>query len=101
MTAPQAGIGSDPAVQSLIESYYAAHAQEGASCGPVTMGTVLSAPTIARMGGDVTVQVNYTFSSADPRTSGMDCSGMGSRDFTLSRDGSGWTVQSMSSATGA
>lgn len=99
MTAPVAGIGSDPAVQSLIQRYYAAHAQEGASCGPVTMDSVLSAPTIGSKQGAVTLQVGYSFSTVDPQKAGTDCSGMATREFTLSRDGSGWAVQLMSGAT--
>jgi hypothetical protein len=98
MKAPVVGIGSDPAVQSEIARYYAAHAQEGPRCGPVTMVSLLSAPTIAGNGASVTVHVNYTFASTDPQSSGMNCSGMAIRDFTLSPGASGWTVRSMSEA---
>ena len=96
MTAPVAGIGSDPAVQSLIQRYYAAHAQEGASCGPVTMDRVLSAPTIASKAAPSRSRWATAFSTVDPRRPAWTAPGMATRDFTLARDGSGWKVQSMS-----
>ena len=49
---------------------------------------------VSESGDQAVVAVNYTF-SATPGAGGTQCSGDNSREFTLTKGGSGWGVSGM------
>ncbi len=49
---------------------------------------------VSESGDQAVVRVTYTF-NATPGSGGTQCSGDNSREFTLTKGGSGWGVSSM------
>ena len=82
-----------PGAKEQIMSYYAANARE-AGCGAGQMADIGDAKVVSESGNTAVVAVNYGF-SATPGAAGTQCSGDSSREFTLTKAGSGWTVSSM------
>ena len=79
--------------KDAIMSYYAANAQEP-NCGAGSMTDIGDAKVVSASGETAVVAVNYGF-SATPGAAGTQCSGNSSREFTLTKGGSGWTVTGM------
>jgi hypothetical protein len=93
-----AGLGQQAEVREVIGTYYAQHATElGGRCRSVRMSQIISAPTLFAEGNDAHLSVAYYFGTPDPEQAGVDCKGMNTRLFTLTRTaGGGWAVTSMS-----
>ncbi len=53
---------------------------------------------VSESGEEAVVKVDYSF-SATPGAGGTECSGDASREFTLAKGGSGWTVSGMTGET--
>ena len=58
------------------------------------MADIGDAKVVSESGDSAVVAVNYTF-SATPGAGGTQCSGDSSREFTLTKGGSGWAVSGM------
>lgn len=79
--------------KEAIMSYYAANAREP-DCGAGQMADVGGANVVSESGDQAVVKVDYSF-SATPGAGGTECSGDSSREFTLAKGSSGWTVSGM------
>ena len=64
------------------------------NCGAGHMPNIGDASVVSESGDQAVVAVNYTF-SATPGAAGTQCSGHSSREFTLTKGGSGWGVSGM------
>jgi hypothetical protein len=82
-----------PGAKEQIMSYYGANAREP-NCGAGNMTDIGDAKVVSASGDTAVVAVNYAF-SATPGAGGTQCSGDSSRQFTLTKGGSGWTVSGM------
>ena len=58
------------------------------------MADIGDAKVVSESGDTAVVAVNYAF-NATPGAGGTQCSGDSSREFTLTKAGSGWTVSGM------
>ena len=77
-------------------SYYAANAREGAgNCGAGHMTAVGDARVVSESGDQAVVAVDYGFSATVLGGNAAICRGPRTREFTLSKGGSGWTVTGM------
>ena len=79
--------------KEAIMSYYAENGREP-NCGAGQMADIGGANVVSESGDQAVVKVDYSF-SATPGAAGTECSGDSSREFTLAKGGSGWTVESM------
>ena len=82
-----------PGAKDAIMSYYAANGREP-NCGAGQMSNIGDASVVSESGDQAVVRVTYTF-NATPGSGGTQCSGDNSREFTLTKGGSGWGVSSM------
>ena len=84
-----------------IMSYYAANAREGGgNCGAGNMNDIGGARVVTESADQVVLAVDYGFSATAMGGNTAMCSGDSSREFTLAKGGSGWTVTNMTGATG-
>lgn len=83
-----------PGAKEAITNYYGANARE-ANCGAGHITDIGDAKVVSESGDSAVVAVNYVF-SATPGAGGTQCSGDSSRQFTLTKAGSAWTVSGMS-----
>jgi hypothetical protein len=82
--------------KEAIMSYYAAHAREGrGACGVGSMTEIGDARVVSESGDQAVVAVHYGFSAMVLGSNTAICSGFRTREFTLSKSGSGWTVTGM------
>ncbi len=79
--------------KEAIMSYYAANGREP-NCGAGQMSNIGDASVVSESGDQAVVNVTYTF-NATPGSAGTECSGDNSREFTLTKGGSGWGVSGM------
>ena len=79
--------------KKAIMSYYAANGREP-NCGAGQMQNIGDAKVVSESSDTAVVAVTYAF-SATPGAAGTQCSGDSSREFTLTKGGSGWTVTGM------
>lgn len=91
--ADASALGQLPGAKEAIMSYYAANAREQ-SCDAGHMTDIGGAKLVNQSGDTATVAVDYSF-SATPGAGGTECTGQGSREFTLTKTGSGWSVSAM------
>ena len=68
------------------------------NCGAGHMTDIGDAKVVSESADTAVVAVDYTF-SATPGAGTTECSGDGSREFTLTKSGSGWTVSGMTGQT--
>ncbi len=88
-----------PGAKEAIMRYYADNAREGGgNCGAGHMADVSDARVVNASGDTAVVAVDYTY-SATSQAGTAACSGTSSREFTLSKGGSGWTVTGMTGQT--
>ncbi|MGE3291241.1 MAG: hypothetical protein AB7I59_19580 [Geminicoccaceae bacterium] len=81
--------------KEAIMNYYAANAREGGgNCGAGHMSNIGDARVVSESGDQAVVAVDYTF-SATSQGGTAECSGDSSREFTLTKGGSGWGVSGM------
>ncbi len=83
--------------KEAIMSYYAENGREP-NCGAGHMADIGDASVVSESGEEAVVKVDYSF-SATPGAGGTECSGDASREFTLAKGGSGWTVSGMTGET--
>jgi hypothetical protein len=82
--------------EEAIMGYYAANAREGAgACGVGRMTEIGDIRVVSESGDQAVVAVDYGFSATVLGSNAAVCSGFRTREFTLSRGGSGWTVTGM------
>ena len=81
--------------KDAIMSYYAANAREGGNCGAGHMADIGEARVVSEGGDQAVVAVDYSFSATATGGETAACSGPGTREFTLTKGGSGWTVTGM------
>jgi hypothetical protein len=82
--------------KEAIMSYYAANAREGAgNCGAGHMTAIGDARVVSESGDQAVVAVDYGFSATVLGGNAAICRGPRTREFTLSKGGSGWTVTGM------
>ena len=81
--------------KEAIMTYYAANGREGGgNCGAGHMSNIGDARVVSENADQAVVAVNYTYSaSAEGGTA--ECSGDNSRQFTLTKSGTGWGVSGM------
>ena len=91
--ADAAALEKFPGAKDAIMSYYAANGREP-NCGAGQMSNIGDASVMSESGDQAVVRVTYTF-NATPGSGGTQCSGDNSREFTLTKGGSGWGVSSM------
>jgi len=85
--------------REAIMSYYAANAREGSgNCGAGHMADIGSASVVSESGDQAVVKVDYSF-SATSQSGTAECSGDSSREFTLAKGSSGWSVVGMTGQT--
>ena len=90
-----------PGAREQIMSYYAANAREGGgNCGAGNMNDIGGARVVSESADQVVLAVDYGFSATVMGGNTAMCSGDSSREFTLAKGGSGWTVTGMTGATG-
>ena len=76
-------------------TYYAANGREGGgNCGAGHMSNIGDARVVSENADQAVVAVNYTF-SASSEGGTAECSGDNSRQFTLTKSGTGWGVSGM------
>ena len=79
-------------------SYYAENAREGdGNCNAGHMADIGDARVVSASGDTAVVAIDYT-DSARSNAGTNACSGMGSREFTLAKDSTGWGVAGMAAA---
>jgi hypothetical protein len=82
--------------KDAIMGYYAANAREGGgNCGAGNMSDIGGATVVSESADQAVVKVDYTFSATATGGNTGLCSGPASREFTLAKGGSGWTVSGM------
>jgi hypothetical protein len=85
-----------PGAKEQITSYYAANAREGGgNCGAGNMNDIGGARVVTESADQVVLAVDYGFSATAMGGNTSQCSGFSSREFTLAKGGSGWTVTGM------
>ena len=78
-------------------SYYASNAHEGGgNCRVGQMTDIGDALVVSESSDQAVVAVDYNFTASPGGTTTATCSGPSTRQFTLSKGGSGWTVTKMS-----
>src|SRR4051794_34981719 len=83
--------------KEAIMSYYASNAHESAgNCRPGQMTDISDARVVSESGNQAVVAVDYNFTASPTSGTTATCSGPTTRQFTLSKGGSGWTVTGMS-----
>ena len=83
--------------KEAIMSYYASNAHEGGgSCRAGQMTDISDARVVSESGNQAVVAVDYSFTASPLSGTTGTCSGPTTRQFTLSKGGSGWTVTGMS-----
>jgi hypothetical protein len=88
-----------PGAKEQIMRYYAANAREGSgSCGAGNMTDIGDARVVSEGADQVVLTVDYGFSATAMGGNTSQCSGDSSREFTLAKGGSGWTVTAMTGA---
>ena len=78
-------------------SYYDANGREF-TCRAGNMTVISGAKVVSESADTAVVAVDYRF-SATPGAGNTQCSGNSSRDFTLTKGGSGWAVTGMTGQT--
>ena len=82
--------------KEAIMTYYAANAREGGgNCGAGRMSNIGDARVVSESTDQAVVAVNYTYSATSQGGTNA-CSGDSSREFTLTKGGTGWGVSGMS-----
>ena len=80
-----------------IIGYYAANAREGGgNCGAGHIAAIGDARLVRDSGDSMVLAVDYAYSARSNSGTAGDCSGMASREFTLTKGGAGYTVTAMS-----
>jgi hypothetical protein len=83
--------------KEAIMSYYASNAHEGGgNCRAGQMTDISDARVVSESGNQAVVAVDYSFTASPLSGTTGTCSGPTTRQFTLSKGGSGWTVTGMS-----
>jgi len=86
-----------PGAKEAITSYYASNAHEGGgNCRVGQMTDISDSRVISESGNQAVVAVDYNFTASPTSGTTATCSGPTTRQFTLSKGGSGWTVTGMS-----
>lgn len=84
-----------PGAKEAIMTYYAANGREGSgNCGAGHMADIGNARVVSESADQAVVAVDYAFSAAS-QSGTAECSGDGSREFTLTKGGTGWGVSGM------
>jgi hypothetical protein len=85
-----------PGAKEQILSYYNANAREGdANCGAGNIDDISTVKLVREDAGSVVLAVQYGYSATVTGGNTSQCSGDSSREFTLTKGGSGWTVTNM------
>ena len=95
--ADSAALDKFSGAKEAIMSYYASNAHEGGgNCRVGQMTDIGDARVISESSDQAVVAVDYNFTASPGGTTTATCSGPSTRQFTLSKGGSGWTVTKMS-----
>jgi hypothetical protein len=94
--ADTSALGKFPGAKQAIMSYYAHNAREGGGkCNAGQMADIGDARVVSASGDTAVVAVDYNYSAMSNAGTNA-CSGMGSREFTLAKNSTGWGVAEMS-----
>jgi hypothetical protein len=90
-----------PGAKEQILSYYNANAREGSgNCGAGNIDDISNVKLVNESADSVVLAVQYGYSATVLGGNTAMCSGDSTREFTLAKGGSGWTVTNMTGATG-
>jgi hypothetical protein len=88
-------VGEQREVVAAIRRYYESNAaEENNACSAVIMSGVSRTQLVSDSGGELVVDVTYTYGNYAHRGS-MRCRGTGNRQFTLTRSAAGFRVVGM------
>jgi hypothetical protein len=86
---------AQPEMLAAIRHYYESNAaEENNACSALTMSGVSRSEVVSDSGGQLVVDVTYTYGNYAHRGS-MRCRGFGNREFTLTRQGDRFQVVGM------
>jgi hypothetical protein len=86
---------ASPEILAAIRHYYESNAaEENNACSALTMSGVSRSEVVSDSGGQVVVDVTYTYGNYAHRGS-MRCRGFGNRQFTLTNQGGRFQVVGM------